>query len=467
MFASILEKIGNAFFNLAIQKYFLIIAFCIGFLYLIFIPPFQNVDESHHYYRIIGIANGAKIEESGGTVGAYLPEKYKKYGVSYDYLIKNIDAKISFVKKGVENQDSNLIFVPYANTALYAPLTYLPCLPVAFISSFVDLSPSTLFYLMRFSNLLAYIGLGYLVLRVLPCLQLPMMILLLLPMSLSIGASVTSDVVLLGVNFLWFAYIVKFLYFKNKISKKEIVLLFLLAGMIGLCKNYFMTVFLSLLLPIGIFSSKLRYWLFNVCVILFSLLCSFLWANNVKDLVVPLNELANPFAQVGYIFDNFLLYLCILIKSLIIKLPRIIITMVGVLGWQDTRLDFVTYAIYPLIFYISTKCSCVDLKLSKFKKAFLILLFGVGVFLVSTYMYISWSALGSNIILGLNGKYFIPLMPVVILILAVNLKCVSVKLSEVFCKKIIYVSILCCLISSLFSVLHRFYGLTPNLYYSV
>lgn len=97
-----IEKFFSVLNELSLEKFFVLTAVIFGFLYIIFIPPFQNVDENTHYFRVINIAtNFGALEKMDNLVGANLPEKYVKYARNYDYLIKNINAKVNVCVGGL------------------------------------------------------------------------------------------------------------------------------------------------------------------------------------------------------------------------------------------------------------------------------------------------------------------------------------------------------------------------------
>ena len=354
----------------------------------------------------------------------------------------------------------------FSNTALYAPLSYLPCLAVSAVHKWLPVQFE--FYLMRFLNLVAYVVLGYFVIKKMPVARSAVSVILLLPMSLSLGAAVTSDVMVIMCNFLWVAMLLDFAFKKEKVTKFNILWLFVLAGILAICKNYFFLIFLITLIPSNKYESKKSYYFTVIGVILFALTLSVWWGLRIKGLIIPLNPVANQFEQLNLILQNPVSYAWIFVKSLLIKLPRIIITMIGVLGWQDTRLDFVTYAIIPVLFVCSIFCSNDEgCELKKWQIILLSCVFSLSFFCVATFMYLSWSAVGASIIMGLNGKYFLPIMSVFAVFTSSLVRNKLDLSSEKKLKALNYLIITACLFSSVLSVLHRFYGLTPNLYYSV
>ena len=78
---------------------------------------------------------------------------------------------------------------------------------------------------------------------------------------------------------------------------------------------------------------------------------------------------ANSVEQFAFIKSHPLEYLLILVKTFFVKAPRLLITMIGVLGWQDTRLDWITYISFPFLIYFGVRADNYDFALEKWQKS--------------------------------------------------------------------------------------------------
>ena len=74
-----------------------------------------------------------------------------------------------------------------------------------------------------------------------------------------------------------------------------------------------------------------------------------------------------------------------------------------------------------------------------------------------------WSPVGNDVVLGLNGKYFIPMMLPLLLLFKKN----TGKFDYENVKIAIIVCLILILFSSEMSLLHRFYNITSQLYYKI
>ena len=118
----LLKRIYNFAENLALEKFFVLASFLVGLLYVLLVPPFQNVDEPQHYYRVLGVLEQSVVQNNNGVVGANLAQKYIDYVEDYNYLIKNIDKKVDlnlYKKRYDENSAVLLCFQTQHYTLLY------------------------------------------------------------------------------------------------------------------------------------------------------------------------------------------------------------------------------------------------------------------------------------------------------------------------------------------------------------
>jgi uncharacterized membrane protein len=268
-----------------------------------------------------------------------------------------------------------------------------------------------------------------------------------------------------GLNFLWIAIILKAAFGKENTNIKLLsCILILMAFLTALTKSYILLIPLCFLITPKKFNSTKTYIFTMLAIILSAAAGLILWHGFISDIPINMNEeIADPNSQIQFILSHPLSYIIILFKTLIIKLPRLIITMTGVLGWQDTPLDFCTYILYPIIIYISVFYNNIEIELTKYQKSVIILTLISGIIITFTSLYILWSPVGNGIILGLNGKYFIPLLlPALLLLKKIKPNYDYEKLVQIG-----IILLILMLFSSELSLLHRFYDITPQLYYKI
>lgn len=458
------------FKEISVEKFFLFVSLVFGLIYVFILPPFQSVDEASHFYRSYEIISNKIVPQKvDSQLGDYLPLSLKKLATGYEFLIKHVDKKtnpkyIIDSTKITLNPDK-IGFANFANTAIYSPVAYLGQLPGMYIAKAFNANPLLIFYAGRISNLIFFTLIIFLAIKIIPIYKLPMALLALMPMTLSLGGALTADVVVIGFNFLWVAMLIKIL-FEKKISNLQIIILYLLVLILTLSKDYVMLIPLIFLLPRSIFKNLPKYLICILGTIVISTIAFLLWQKVIDNVYINLNGSANALGQMKFILSNPFAYLLVLVKTLTIKTPRILITMIGVLGWQDTRLDFMTYMLYPILIILAILLETkTDFTFKTWQLYLIFIDILISIIMIFTNMYVMWSAVASPVIFGLNGKYFIPLILPLLLLFYNRIKFDITNKDQI--RFLIYVLLILILISSDLSLLHRFYGLTPNLHYNI
>lgn len=469
--------------NTPLENLFVIIAFFFGLLYVFILPPFQSVDENYHFYRTYQISTGkfisqkispsANLINENSRVGDELPDSLSNYYNLYAPLIKNIDKKqtLENLKRdyNIHLEPENKRFTAFANTSLYSPVCYISQLPGVILGKLLTDRLAVIYYLGRICNLIVYCILIYWAIRLIPFYKLPLFLLALMPMSLSLAASYTCDVAVFGLNFLWIALILKFIAADNnstnlKVKNRIIFGLIILSFLITLTKSYILLIPLCFLIPINSFNNKKHYLIGLSCIIAAALFSGYIWYSASHGLTLNMNDtVANSTGQIEFIKSHPIAYIGILLKTFIIKTPRLIITMIGVLGWQDTVLDWSTYILYPILTYFAICSDGFKFELQRQQKYFIALILLIGVVLTYTSLYIMWSPVGNDVILGLNGKYFIPMM----LPLFLMFKPQNARYDYNQTVYAVVLLLILILFTSELSLLHRFYDITPQLYYKI
>lgn len=449
-----------------IENVFLIFALLFGIVFVFATPPFQSVDENFHFYRAYAIASGQfTAEKENSFSGSKLPKSIPILTHKYDRLVKNINEKTSLSEfksnLQIKLEKSNTMFTGYSNTALYSPAAYLAQSSGIAIGNLLNLPPLLLVYLGRIFNLIMYVILGYYAIKVIPILKPAVFLILLMPMNLSLGASLSTDAMLITLSLIFTALILKYIVTNDRLTYKNAVFLSALSVAFALIKHHFFLLPLLFLIPRERYDGK--YWQKLCLMILPAVFACLIWSKIVSDLYVPLREGADMYAQLDFIAHNFLAFVLVLLKTIAVKTFRIIITMIGVLGWQDTRLDILTYILYPLaILYTAMNSVDRQIILSKFQTIILSSTLIISYLLIVTYMYLSWSPVGSGIVTGLNGKYFITLLLPLLILIASKIKTKFTVNNNLICAFSFLI-----LFSAVFSILIRFYNIFPNLYYQI
>ena len=435
-------------FNLTLNKLlekpeiiFVILAFIFGSIFLFKTPPFEVPDEPNHLLRTCEIAD------------FIFYSKTPVQDTDYDKYFLNID-KLSYIKKNSDNNKYNCMqrektqfhFASRNSAIMYI----IPALGIKIGSLFTQ-DGNILFYLGRFFNLFLYIFLSAVAIRITPILKYPFMYIALLPMALFQGMSYSADSFNNAFAFFFLAFIFNLIFSKNEITKKDFIILCILSCVCAMCKGLVFFLFLLFFLPPFAKEFKLKKNIYVAILIFISfVICQLLIALGPKNL----NSEYTVINDFLYIFKEPISVLYKILVTSFVNIVSYFKQMVGVLGWLHIFLRPDVYvfgfmSFISMIIFIKEKISF------KFRiTALLIILFSY--FIIQYTLLIYWSNPNAQIINGFQGRYLIPMLPLLFIVFANNRFSFGEKTIKIY-KILLIISIIYILIGSCLS-LNTFYN---------
>ncbi len=453
-----LNKFLNAFGTP--ENFFLCSAFFFGSLMVILVAPFQAPDEVAHFARAYQISELKIIpERDGNKLGGSLPISFKEAVKSSGNEIKqHPERKISYEKIlsafSIPLNADKRVFREFA-TASYPPVPYLPQALGIFFGRIFDLGPLALMYLGRFFNLIVWIGLSYLAIKITPIHKWTFFLLGLMPMSIFLAASLSCDALTNSILFFFIAFIL-YLAMDNKvnISNRHLCILFIISLCLSLLKTgYFVFTPLFFLIPTSRFSNKVKYYLFFGILLIASILIVTAWAYFAKASFIHGNG-ANPAEQINLIINSPGQYIKTLLRSVSHNGLFYLDSFVGILGYLDTRLpNILVYSYVFVLFLLSSGDNLKDVDIPFSRKILFLTVISFIVFPLLTIMYVVWTPVGNPIIEGVQGRYFIPISPLFFLLFYNN----KIKFQVDKFKIVIVGYSIICLSVTLLTIQKRYY----------
>lgn len=405
-------------------RLFLVCASFIGLLLLFLTPPFQVPDEFNHFYRAYQVSEGKLLPERLPTgLGGHLPvglgeiaEKSGASGLPF-HPEQKIDIRKVAQALGHAMDDRKRGPYVFTNTALYSPLPYLPQAVGISLARMFCPNPLVMFYAGRLFNLVTFILVIFLAIRIAPVQKRALAIIGLMPMVLFLAASLSSDVFTIGATFLFFAVASSAsLSANSQASRAVVVALLFLAVCIGQCKAgvYIPLVGSVLMIPPSRLAGNKKYWLFVGTTILLSLLSASLWLYIAKSLGDSFMVIKQPVGDpLRFIVTHPLDYLGILYSTFCTHGYLLLRQFGGILGWLDTPLPKLIGNVYLVMLFIGALIAApgAQPKISVLQRLVALLVTLCVAVIVSTAVFANWPQENSEIIFGLQGRYFIPLAP--------------------------------------------------------
>lgn len=420
------------------EKAFLFLALIFGTAFCLITPPFQAIDEEFHFFRACQLSEGAVLSEVvDGKAGHRLPKSIedaisltknlqrrpdKKYG---------IDTALAELNISLNEKDKN--FVPFPNSAVYSPVPYLPQALGIFIGRFFQLQPVFLIFLGRFLNLLAWTLLVYSAIKTAPVLKWFFFTLSLMPMTIFTAASLSADAATIGLAFLLTATALNFARMEKTIGAPEMARLFALTVMLSLSKQiYVVLALIVFLIPSKKFHSKKAYSIFLAGLLILNLAANVTWTFQVKDYLNYENGAAGG-EQIRFILENIFSYLWIVSRTFLNELRFYLVSLVGILGWYDTHFPSWFYFSFLLILMLALLFeNSGNINFNARQKIILFLVPCSCLLLNYTAIYVTFNPVGSREITGMQGRYFIPLIPMLSLAVISKRPLFSGKLTNAF-----------------------------------
>lgn len=412
------------FRNIKIEKLFLLYAILIGGIYIALIPAYSPPDEIVHVMTAYAQSNsimGLENVDDDGKVIIRKEDSWLFYeGMSitantyiniYNNLLKpkQLDGKTTGMRE------------PLSTVAFYC---YSPQAIGITIARVLSLNGILLLLLGRFMNLIFYSILIYYAIKIMPFAKSLLFVLALLPMSISLAASYSYDAMTIGLSFLLIAYILQLIFVKDMIKKKDWFYLVLLSLFLAPIKVIYVLIgLITLLIPKEKFGKKLHYYILSIMVFAAGMVSIIVFRLTQITAGLEDNQVVEQVTGSLYSLSDFLnspiRIIEMGVRTIIVYIDNYFFTMLGsYLG----RLNIVIPQIIMVGFFVLLLLSIIKVSEEKMvlktsaKVTFVLISLGVSVAVAASLLF-GWTASNSTIIQGIQGRYFLPVLPLVLLAL--------------------------------------------------
>ena len=276
----------------------------------------------------------------------------------------------------------------------------------------------------KLMNLLSYALMVRFAIKKTPLFKVPISIIAMMPMAVYIAASFNPDAMTYGVGFIIIAYFLS-MYEKEKLESKDLIIYTLLCILMTLLKlPYCILGGIILFLPKDKYKDKkiVKMVILSVAIII---LATFGWAmssmissssfvpRNFKDYFEANNVSSS--GQITYILSNFKQFLIYFTRELIENIGGYI-EQINTWGWLSYQSNPGITTTYPIFIGAIILLYPNEITLSRRTKIGIFLV-SVGIYaLVNLTLYLSHTSVGSSQIIGMQGRYFVPLIALITLL---------------------------------------------------
>jgi len=389
---------------------------------VILTPPFQVPDEAQHFDRAYQISEGglrAEIRDgkAGGSLPTSLPALARRFlGTDAILAVRRVTATPltgTLRLRAIPLDPGGRVFVDFTGAAAYPPLAYLPQAAGIGIGRAFGAGPLMLLYLARIANALTAIAVLSVAIGLMPVGQGPALLGGLLPMALYEYASASPDALVIGGSFLLTALGLRAL--QRGAWLRPEVLGAALAGLVVCATKPVYAPLLLIAAPALLISGRHGHHLCALAVILgVALGGTALWFAWDSGRVIPFEPGVDLHAQLGFMRAHPAGLIAVIRRSLAIDGRFYLISMIGLLGWLTVLLPRFAYLL-PGIGLLPA-CLARDRahpRLSVPMVFWCALLCAGAAALTMIAMYLACTPVGAPIVLGVQGRYFLPLLALV------------------------------------------------------
>lgn len=459
--------LGFAVFHLKPEQVFLFAGSLLAVLYLLLLPPMSVPDELDHFKKAYSYANqliGEEPEQAGNIVMDIEDiNALEKFGV-IPSLSEYDDLKDEIWRIGrVEGTEEIGLFDTQAKA-----ITYLPGMLGIILGRLMGLSGIHVIILGRLFAIGFYLAAMYWFIRLMPFAKSAAFIMAILPMTIQQCCSYSYDAVVIETAFLYFAVLFGLLYKNNPIQKKQIVLYVVFMIILSISKGgtYMPLCLLTMMIPAARFRDTRRKWIFVGCMaavavasFLISTLSYALYVASPQAQAEAGAYLAGKTYGVAGLLENPMLFVTLTLRTLFYAGDGYMEMMFGSqLGWLSVSVSrIVIYGMFLLMILcvlpVEDRSEEIDAVVTKGQKVFYLTVGALSVLMVCVAMFMSWTPKEALDIQGIQGRYFLPCFPGVLL--AFRSRNIALKKNISRCCMFLAVSLQCVAIYDILLSLER------------
>ena len=395
------------------EQYFLVLALLSGMVMTFIVPSGQEPDSGDHILRAFDVSYGNYKPLLGkvNDISIQMPDNFEIYD---DTIIEpHLNLGLSRISSMLADKFSSDIGknYDYRYKAKYSSLVYVPQGFGLYLGRVWNLNEFNMLSMARLFNLLTYIGLTYLSIKIIPVYKTFMLAVGLLPMSIYQASSISADAIINGFLFLFIALIVQLTLQAKKISLIQLILPSFLLYIVYLAKPAYLPVALLIfMIPVAKYQ-RLSARIMQILIFLGVTVSAagLLFAFFSGRLMLAEGNPVYP-DQLTFVLHNLIPTVRIFLHTLSQNAVQYMVWL-NTLGWLTYSLGFLVFAIPIFLVWIGLVDHDESMQINLLQKILILLALGgtVAAIFIGLYIYDDVNEIGGSLMLGVQGRYFIPL----------------------------------------------------------
>lgn len=416
---------------------FLAVCLSVG-IFMIYALPVNKIgyDEEVHLYRVMGLASFPQGMNIDQTIFNFMQTSLDTWPKNQPGSAMEQQALREYLNQN-SNYKSGSIYIDADMPPITIP-SYLPMALALKLCKGFSVPWGIMFTLGKLGNLLVYAFLMYEAIKRTPAGKVIMCVIGLLPSSLFMACTYSYDPWVMGWLYLGTACFLKELLTPEKKISAKSYLGILACFLLGCSAKavYAPMVLIALLLPAGKFKDERQKWLMRAGIVL-------LFLGLMSSFVLPVllapkatgdarGGATSEVGQMSYVLGHFFGYLQILFYNIFANLPKMVFGK-DIFSVQGHLADcpYTWFAMGLVAYVVITDTRITTQSFLKLgQKFWIFLMLGASILLVWTSMYIAYTVPGQVVIAGVQGRYYLPIL--YLLYLLVNSRLVVARMKNMW-----------------------------------
>ena len=426
-------------------KFFLLASIVFGVVFVAINPPFYGLDERAHYMRAYEVAQGKFAPTEVGPnhrPGAYLPTNLVQFVYTttgnLSHIVNNPSPNVLDKHYGnwssykpyfhqtfsAQKEDNFVSDDQLSGTYAYNPIGYVVLGAGVKAGQLLKLPIAYNVYLTRLAGLASFIVVAAFAIKIIPRYKWTLAIVALLPVTLYQAATISVDGLILAATFLLFALFFRLREEKGNAKLKTAALITL--TFLALTKLPYILFDLPLLfIRKDMFTDSKKAYLWKGAWVLVPLAAAGIWQlinKHVLQEVLNTYTTADPQAQTAYILHHPVTFVAVMLKTFYAYTDLFFGQMTGKIGNESIGLPLVIIALFSfvamfIVVMLARRESSTTDRLNRIEQA-AIGLTALGIVVgIALSLYLIYCATGATSIYGIQGRYFIPVLPLILVLI--------------------------------------------------
>ena len=403
-----------------VEIYLIIVLLIFGLAVCFLLPVGGGYDEETHLIRVWEMSSFTFLPNE--KLGNEMPFPAVYWEMSYrrPFIVRAVGPDFWEKYGGLSIEAHDYIYGDVETRSVYAPPLLFPqAMVMRYLGRSLQLPALTDFYAVRLIGLLCYLALTWLSVRIIPFGKWIFAILATSPVAILQAATISADAISNGIAFLFISASLAIAH-KKEIHWREwislaILFLILFWGKLNITPLAILPI---LLLKPSQFKTRFGYVALLVTAIGFFLLEVTGWNLIAYSRLSTAVGKADPLGQLVFILANPIKSSGILVNDIWTKGFRYLRDWIAIYGYAYWPVPTWTYYLYTAGLFAALFLKEKDVEMDKRSRS------ALGIVFIITYlgtilsMYVTFNPVGNNRIDGVQGRYFITVMPLLFLTLA-------------------------------------------------